>query len=54
MTVLPSAAQITPATVVYGNVRQVSVAPSGSIWLTTSTGNIYHTASVDSFWQKGL
>ncbi|MFN6178007.1 MAG: hypothetical protein ACK46G_10760 [Flavobacteriales bacterium] len=54
MTVLPSAAQTTPATVVYGKVRQVSVAHNGSIWLTTSTGNIYHTASVDSFWQKGL
>ncbi|MBL7980298.1 MAG: hypothetical protein JNL52_00675 [Flavobacteriales bacterium] len=52
--VVPCMAQTLPPVVVYGKVGQVSVAPNGSLWLTTRTGNIYYSPSVDSLWQKGL
>jgi hypothetical protein len=39
---------------VYGKVREVSVGPDRSIWLTTQTGNVYRTEGIDSLWERGL
>jgi hypothetical protein len=35
---------------IYGRVNKLSIGPDQSIWLTTSTGNIYQAPNLDSNW----
>ncbi len=51
---LPSVAQAQDGPIVSGRVRHVSVGPDRSIWLTTGSGNVYRTESIDSTWTAGL
>jgi len=37
-----------------GRVRELSVAPDKTIWLTTETGNVYHSQLSDSIWKTNL
>ena len=37
-----------------GRARELSIAPDETIWLTTETGNIYHTKIADSIWSTNL
>jgi len=39
---------------IYGRVRELSVGPDQSIWLTTATGNIYYTENIEAKWKLGM